>query len=70
MTWWKNESLFLRELLLGQLSIFIRQTQDLFMQKTGGGAKGVPKGKNLPDSVNNIVFVQQLIAKVCINIIV
>lgn len=53
--------------MLGQLSIFIRQTQDLFIQKTGGGSKGVPKGKNLPDSVNNIVFVQQLVAKVCID---
>ena len=53
-----------RELLLGQLVIFIKQTRDSFMQKTGVGGKGFPKGMNIPEAVNNIVYVQQLIAKV------
>jgi len=34
------------------------------MQKTNAGGKGIPKGKNVPEAVNNISWVQQLIAKV------
>ena len=55
-----------RETLLGQLSVYIRQLRDDFMQKTSSSGGGVPKGKNLPDTVNNIVWVRQLEAKVCI----
>jgi len=34
------------------------------MQKTHAGGKDIPKGKNVPEAVNNISWVQQLIAKV------
>jgi len=62
----RNDTLcvFTRETLLGQLSVFIKQTRDNFMQQTNGGGKGIPKGKNVPEAVNNISWVQQLIAKV------
>ena len=53
-----------RETLLGQLSVFIKQTRDSFVQKTNAGGQGIPKGKNVPEAVNNISWVQQLIAKV------
>ena len=56
--------MLIRETLLGQLTIYITQTRDNFIQKTGGGGKGVPKGKNMPETVNNIVWVRQLEAKV------
>jgi len=60
---------FTRETLLGQLSVFIKQTRDNFMQQThAGGGKGIPKGKNVPEAVNNINWVQQLIAKVWNNL--
>ena len=55
---------FTRETLLGQLSVFIKQTRDNFIQQTNAGGKGIPKGKNVPEAVNNISWVQQLIAKV------
>lgn len=55
---------FIRETLLGQLSVFIKQTRDNFVQKTSADGKGIPKGKNVPEAVNNISWVQQLIAKV------
>ena len=55
--------LYFRETLLGQLRVFIKQIRDDFIQKTGHG-DSPPKGKNLPDSVNNIVWVRQLEAKV------
>jgi len=39
------------------------------MQQThAGGGKGIPKGKNVPEAVNNINWVQQLIAKVWNNL--
>ena len=52
----------IRETLLGQLSVNVRQIRDDFVQKTG--TSKVPKGKNLPETVNNMVFVRQLEAKV------
>lgn len=55
---------FHRETLLGQLAVYIKQTRDSFLQKTGAGGKGIPKGQNVPEAVNNINWVQQLIAKV------
>jgi len=58
------ELCFARETLLGQLSVFIKQTRDNFMQQTHAGGKGIPKGKNVPETVNNISWVQQLVAKV------
>ena len=59
---------FHRETLLGQLTVYIRQVKDDFNQRTVGGAasKDVPKGKNLPQTVNNVVWVRQLEAKVCL----
>jgi len=59
-----------RETLLGQLSVYIKQTRDNFMQQTHAGGKGIPKGKNVPEAVNNISWVQQLIAKVWNNLCV
>ena len=57
---------FCRETLLGQLSVYIKSLRDDFVKRTsGGGSKGPPKGKNLPEVVNNIVYVKQLEAKVC-----
>ncbi len=53
-----------RETLLGQMSVYIKQLRDDFIHRTGPTGKGVPKGKNLPETVNNIVFVRQLEAKV------
>jgi len=44
--------------------VFIKQTRDSFVQKTNAGGQGIPKGKNVPEAVNNISWVQQLIAKV------
>ncbi|XP_074649972.1 cytoplasmic dynein 2 heavy chain 1-like [Tubulanus polymorphus] len=55
-----------RETLLGQLTVYIRSIRDDFLQRTGhtAGSKKPPKGKNLPEVVNNIVWVRQLEAKV------
>ncbi|KAK6172722.1 hypothetical protein SNE40_016326 [Patella caerulea] len=54
-----------RETLLGQLTVHVRQVGEDFNSRTGGrGGKSVPKGKNLPDVVNNIIFVRQLEAKI------
>ncbi|XP_025088458.1 cytoplasmic dynein 2 heavy chain 1-like isoform X3 [Pomacea canaliculata] len=54
-----------RETLLGQLMVHVRQISEDFSIRTGHrGGKGVPKGKNLPDVVNNIVYVRQLEAKI------
>lgn len=55
--------------MLGQLTVHIKGIQEDFSSKSGGysGSKndgGVPKGKNLPDIVNSIVWVNQLQAKV------
>lgn len=58
-----------RETLLGQLTVLIKQIQDDFNQRASG-AKEAPKGKNLPEVVNAIVWVRQLEARVsslCIN---
>lgn len=47
--------------------VHVRQISEDFSIRTGHrGGKGVPKGKNLPDVVNNIVYVRQLEAKVCV----
>ena len=59
-----------RETLLGQLTVYIKGIRDDFVAKTqssfGGGkdGSGPPKGKNMPEIVNNIVWVRQLEAKV------
>ena len=50
--------------MLGQLSVYIKQTRDDFMQRTSSGGRGAPKGKNLPETVNSILWVRQLEAKV------
>lgn len=44
----------------------LKETEDDFQKRTGqrAGNKGIPKGKNLPEIVNAIVFVRQLEAKV------
>ena len=54
-----------RETLLGQLQVYVRQTRDDFVSRSGGtGSKGPPKGKNLPEMVNCVIWVRQLEAKV------
>lgn len=55
-----------RETLLGQLTVQIREAEDDFQKKTGqrAGGKGIPKGKNLPEVVNAVVFVRQTEARV------
>ncbi|XP_076446844.1 LOW QUALITY PROTEIN: cytoplasmic dynein 2 heavy chain 1-like [Babylonia areolata] len=54
-----------REMLLGQLTVHVRQIGEEFSQRTGHrGGKEVPKGKNLPDVVNHIVYGRQLEAKI------
>lgn len=58
-----------RETLLGQLTVHIKSIQEDFSSKSGGysgRSSEVPKGKNLPDVVNSIVWVNQLQTKVCI----
>ena len=50
-----------RETLLGQLTVHHKQIQEQFTQATNGK---YPKGKNLPEFVNLIVFIRQLEAKV------
>ncbi|XP_041357041.1 cytoplasmic dynein 2 heavy chain 1-like isoform X2 [Gigantopelta aegis] len=52
-----------RETLLGQLTVHIRQIAEDFGARTGG-RKPIPKGKNLPEIVNQIIYVRQLEAKV------
>ncbi|CAL1541204.1 unnamed protein product [Lymnaea stagnalis] len=54
-----------RETLLGQLITYIRQVSEEFNSRTGrGGSNHVPKGKNNPDIVNNVIYVRQLEAKI------
>ena len=55
-----------REALLGQLSVYIKQTRDEFRNKTSGREE-VTKQKNFPDSVNNISWVRALEIKVSIS---
>ena len=57
-------SVYHRETLLGQLNVYIKQTRDDYMQRTSSGGQGAPKGKNLPETVNSILWVRQLEAKV------
>ena len=52
-----------RETLLGQLTVHHKQIQEQFAQASNGK---YPKGKNLPEFVNLIVFIRQLEAKVLI----
>ncbi|OWF37256.1 Cytoplasmic dynein 2 heavy chain 1 [Mizuhopecten yessoensis] len=54
-----------RETLLGQLNVNIKEVENDFQKRTGQrpGGKGVPKGKNLPEIVNNMVYVRQLEAR-------
>lgn len=56
-----------RETLLGQLTVHQKSIQEQFSQACNGK---VPKGKNLPEFVNLIVFVRQLEAKVCFHFFV
>ncbi|EDO38992.1 predicted protein [Nematostella vectensis] len=58
-----------RETLLGQLTVYVKSIRDDFLAKTqssysGDKDGGPPKGKNMPEIVNNIVWVRQLDSKV------
>lgn len=46
-----------RESLLGQLSVYIKQTRDELHAKTSGHEQ-MPKQKNMPESVNQISWVR------------
>jgi len=54
-----------RETLLGQLTV---SQKDIQQQFTDAGNGKIPKGKNIPEFVNQIVFVRQLEAKVGVDI--
>lgn len=63
--WYNLSALCFRETLLGQLTVHIKSIQEDFSSKSGGySSSEVPKGKNLPNVVNSIVWVNQLQAKV------
>ena len=56
-----------RTTLLGQLSVYMRTLHDDFVQRSsghqssaGGDQAAPPKGKNLPEVVNNIVWARGL----------
>ena len=53
---------FYRETLLGQLQVYMKSIKDDFNLRTSESKP--PTGKNLPEVVNNIVWVRQLEAKV------
>lgn len=61
---------FFRETLLGQLTVYIQTLHSDFQQRSGahhiagGEASAPPKGKNLPEVVNNIVWARQMESKV------
>lgn len=56
--------------MLGQLTVYIKGIRDDFITRTQNsysGSKdgsGPPKGRNMPEIVNNIVWVRQLDSKV------
>ena len=64
-----------RETLLGQLTVYVRGIRDDFIARTqnsysgGKDGSGPPRGRNMPEIVNNIVWVRQLDAKVRLNFI-
>ena len=59
-----------RETLLGQLTVYVKGIRDDFISKTqnsysgGKDGGGPPQGRNMPEIVNNIVWVRQLDSKV------
>ncbi|KAM7436007.1 Cytoplasmic dynein 2 heavy chain 1 [Porites harrisoni] len=59
-----------RETLLGQLTVYIKGIRDDFIARTQNSysgnkdGSGPPKGRNMPEIVNNIVWVRQLDSKV------
>ena len=61
---------YFRETLLGQLTVYVKGIRDDFISKTQNsysGSKdggGPPQGRNMPEIVNNIVWVRQLDSKV------
>ena len=60
-------SIFNRETLLGQLQEFIKSMKDDFMARSGQLSQSKqkpPRGKNLPEVVNDIVWARQLQTKV------
>ena len=54
--------LYFRETLLGQLQVYLKTLKDDFNIRTSESSP--PTGKNLPEVVNNVVWVRQLEAKV------
>lgn len=56
--------------MLGQLTVYIKGIRDDFITKTQNSysgnkdGSGPPKGQNMPEIVNNIVWVRQLDSKV------
>ena len=60
-----------RETLLGQLTVYVKSIRDDFTSRTQNSysgnkdGSGPPQGRNMPEIVNNIVWVRQLDSKVC-----
>lgn len=56
--------------MLGQLTVYIKGIRDDFISRTQNSysgnkdGSGPPKGRNMPEIVNNIVWVRQLDSKV------
>ena len=56
--------------MLGQLTVYIKGIRDDFITRTQNSysgnkdGSGPPKGRNMPEIVNNIVWVRQLDSKV------
>ena len=61
-----THALSYRETLLGQLQVYLKSIKEDFNIRISD--TGPPTGKNLPEVVNNIVWVRQLEAKVCIDL--
>lgn len=63
---------FFRETLLGQLTVYVKSIRDDFISRTQNSysgnkdGSGPPQGRNMPEIVNNIVWVRQLDSKVCL----
>lgn len=67
-----NIHFLFRETLLGQLTVYVKSIRDDFISRTQNSysgnkdGSGPPQGQNMPEIVNNIVWVRQLDSKVCV----
>ena len=60
--------------MLGQLTVYVKSIRDDFISRTQNSysgnkdGSGPPQGRNMPEIVNNIVWVRQLDSKVCVEL--